>query len=137
MTDIFTKEKRSWIMGQVRGWDTKPELFVRSIVHRMGFRFRLHRRELPGNPDLVLPKHKKAIFIHGCFWHGHKGCSRSNRPATNKAFWKKKLDRNIQRDNNNVRKLRRLGWKPLVIWECETKNPERIWEKIERFLGKD
>lgn len=134
MTDIFSKEKRSWIMGRVKGRDTKPEMLVRSLVHRMGFRFRIHRRDLPGNPDIVLPRHSKVIFAHGCFWHGHKRCPRSKRPATNKSFWNKKLDANIERDKNIRNELRRMGWRLLVVWQCETHNPEKLLRKLERFL---
>ena len=134
MTDVFSKEKRSWIMSRVRGRDTKPEIVVRSFVHRMGFRFRIHRRDLPGNPDIVLPRHGKVIFVHGCFWHGHKRCQRSKRPTTNKGFWNKKLDENIERDKRFQRKLRLMGWKVLVLWQCEVRKPEKMLRKLERFL---
>ena len=134
MTDVFSIEKRSWIMSRVKGRDTKPEVLVRSFVHRMGYRFRVHRRELPGNPDIVLARHKKVIFVHGCFWHGHKGCSRSRRPTTNEKFWNNKLNGNIKRDRLNCRELRQMDWKVLVVWECETKASELLLEKLERFL---
>lgn len=134
MTDVFSKEKRSWIMSRVKGRDTKPEILVRSFVHRMRFRFRVHRRDLPGNPDIVLPRHGKVIFVHGCFWHGHRGCPRSQRPTTNKKFWNKKLEGNIARDKRFRRKLHRLGWKVLVVWQCETRKPEKLLGKLERFL---
>lgn len=134
MTDVFPIEKRSWIMSRVKGRDTKPEVLVRSFVHRMGYRFRVHRRELPGNPDIVLARHRKVIFVHGCFWHGHKGCSRSGRPTTNENFWNNKLNGNIKRDRLKCRKLRRMGWKVLVVWECETKASELLLGKLERFL---
>ena len=134
MTDVFTKEKRSWIMSRVKGRDTKPEILVRSVVHRMGYRFRVHRRDLPGNPDVVLPRHGKVIFVHGCFWHGHKRCPRSTRPTTNKGFWNEKLDRNIERDKRFQRKLGSMGWKVLVVWQCETRKPEELLAKLERFL---
>ena len=134
MTDVFSKEKRSWIMSRVKGRNTKPEVLVRSFVHRMGYRFRIHRRDLPGNPDIVLPRYAKVIFIHGCFWHGHKRCPRSKRPTTNVSFWNKKLDANKERDSRFLRKLRRLGWKVLVVWECEIKKPEKLLLKLERFL---
>jgi len=134
MTDVFSKEKRSWIMSRIKGRDTKPEMLVRSFVHRMGFRFRVHRRDLPGNPDIVLPRYGKVIFVHGCFWHGHKRCPRSMRPATNKSFWNKKLDANIERDKHIRNELRRMGWKLLVVWQCETHNPEKLLGKLERFL---
>jgi len=134
MTDVFAKEKRSWIMSRVKGLDTKPEILVRSIIHRMGFRFRVHRRDLPGNPDIVLPRHRKVIFVHGCFWHGHKGCPRSKRPTTSKSFWNKKLDANTERDTRFHRELRRMGWKLLVVWQCEIHNPEKLLGKLKRFL---
>ena len=134
MTDVFPIEKRSWIMSRVKGRDTKPEVLVRSFVHRMGYRFRVHRRELPGNPDIVLARHRKVIFVHGCFWHGHKGCSRSRRPTTNENFWNNKLNGNIKRDRLNCRELRRMRWKVLVVWECETKASELLLGKLERFL---
>lgn len=134
MTDVFSKEKRSWIMSRVKGRDTKPEMLVRSFVHRMGFRFRVHRRDLPGNPDIVLPRHRKVIFVNGCFWHGHKRCPRSKRPATNKSVWNKKLDANIERDKHCRKELRRMGWKLLVVWQCETHNHEKLLGKLERFL---
>lgn len=134
MTDVFSKEKRSWIMSRVKGRDTKPEILVRSFVHRMGFRFRVQRRDLPGNPDIVLPRHGKVILVHGCFWHGHKRCPRSKRPTTNKGFWNKKLDRNIERDKRFRRMLRSLDWKVLVVWQCETRKPEKLLGKLERFL---
>jgi len=134
MTDLFSKEKRSWIMSRVKGRDTKPEILVRSIIHRMGFRFCLHRRDLPGNPDIVLPRYGKVIFVHGCFWHGHKRCPRSGRPSTRREFWDKKLDNNIERDKRFRRELKRMGWNVLVVWECETRRPEGLLGKLERFL---
>jgi DNA mismatch endonuclease (patch repair protein) len=100
----------------------------------MGFRFRLHQRYLPGNPDIVLPRHGRVIFVHGCFWHGHKKCSRSKRPTTNKRFWNKKLDGNIERDRRFQIELRRLGWKVLVVWQCETRTPETLLGKLKGFL---
>lgn len=135
MADWFSKEKRSWIMSRVKGRDTKPEILVRSAVHRMGFRFRVHRRDLPGNPDIVLTRHGKVIFMHGCFWHGHRRCSRSKRPTTNVVFWNQKLDANIERDKRCRRALRRMGWQVLVVWECETRKPIDLLRKLERFLG--
>jgi len=137
MSDVFSPEKRSWIMSRVKGRDTKPEILVRSFVFRMGFRFRLHQRKLPGTPDIVLPRHRKVIFVHGCFWHGHKGCSRSKRPSSNVRFWNNKLDANIRRDKRFRRQLRRMGWKSLVVWECETRSPEKLLHKLERFLHEE
>ncbi|MFU8858363.1 MAG: very short patch repair endonuclease [Deferrisomatales bacterium] len=134
MTDVFSKEKRSWIMSRVKGRDTKPEVLVRSFVHRMGFRFRIHRRDLPGSPDIVLPRHKKVIFVHGCFWHGHKRCRRAKRPTTNEGFWNQKLDGNVKRDMRFRRRLRQIGWEVLVVWQCEIRSPEKLLRKLEGFL---
>lgn len=121
-------------MSRVRSYDTEPELKVRSIVHRMGYRFRIHQDKLPGNPDIVLAKHKKVIFIHGCFWHSHKGCPRSKRPTSNISFWQDKLDKNQERDRRVQKELQHLGWKYLVIWQCEIKKTEKLKKKIENFL---
>jgi len=121
-------------MGRVRGRDTKPELRIRSLLHRMGYRFRVNRRDLPGTPDIVVPRHHKIFFVHGCFWHGHKRCARSKRPTTNESFWNTKLDRNIDRDRRLQRKLRGMGWKVMVVWECQTGQPERLVTKLQRFL---
>lgn len=134
MSDVFSSEKRSWIMSRVRGRDTKPEILVRSFIHRMGYRFRIHRRDLPGNPDIVLPRHGKVVFVHGCFWHGHKGCPRSKRPTSNEKFWNRKLNSNIERDKRFQKDLRRMGWKVLVVWQCETRRSEVLLRKLERFL---
>jgi len=135
MADIFSTEKRSIIMSRIHGYDTTPELIVRSIVHRMGYRFRVHQDKLPGNPDIVLHKLKKVIFIHGCFWHGHKNCPRSKRPTSNIPFWTNKLDNNLQRDKKKLRELKSLGWKYLIIWQCQIKNNEHLKIKIRRFFS--
>ncbi len=132
--DTFTPEKRSEIMRSVRSKDTKPEKIVRSIAHRLGFRFRLHRKDLPGKPDLTFPKLKKVIFVHGCFWHGHNCRAGNNRPKSNTDYWNKKLARNKQRDKSNIQQIIKLGWKPLIVWECETKNINNLSIKIEKFL---
>ena len=133
--DVFTKEKRSQIMSKIKGKDTKPEIVVRSLLHQMGYRFRLHRRDLPGNPDIVLPKHKKVIFVHGCFWHGHKDCPRAKRPSTNKKFWNEKLSKSIKRDTFNQKKLKKMGWLTLIIWQCEMKDSKNLQSKLESFLN--
>lgn len=122
-------------MSRVGGKDTKPELAVRSIIHRMGYRFRLHGSDLPGRPDVILPRHRKVVFIHGCFWHGHKRCPRAARPSSNRVFWDRKLDSNTLRDAGNLRRLRSLGWKPLVVWQCEMQNPSKLVVKLQRFLS--
>jgi len=121
VTDVFSKEERSRIMARVRGSNTTPELIVRSLLHRLGLRFRLHRKDIPGRPDIVLPKYKTIIFVHGCFWHQHVGCKAAERPSSNVGYWNKKLDNNISRDNTNKTILEELGWKVFIIWECETK----------------
>lgn len=124
-------------MASVRSKDTKPELAVRRLLHRLGYRFRLHRTDLPGKPDLVLVKHGVAIFVHGCFWHQHKGCAASARPSSNTDYWNKKLDSNVARDARNKILLKRLGWRVLTVWECETKKTDLLAKKLERFfLGK-
>jgi len=134
MTDVFAREKRSWIMSRVGGKDTKPELVVRSLLHQMGYRFRLHRRDLPGTPDIVLPRFNKVIFVNGCFWHGHKNCSRSKRPTSNVRFWNDKLDATQKRDKLYRKRLKEMGWRSLVVWECESRKPSVLLPKLERFL---
>jgi len=123
-------------MAAVKGGDTKPELEIRSLVHRSGYRFRLHGKGLPGKPDIVLPRLKKVIFVHGCFWHGHKKCLRGQRPSSNKSFWNRKLDLNIERDKRNLLKLQKSGWTPLVVWGCELKKSDRLYKKLAEFLKK-
>jgi DNA mismatch endonuclease (patch repair protein) len=114
------------IMQNVRGRDTVPELAVRRWLHARGLRFRLHRTDLPGKPDIVLPGRRVAIFVHGCFWHRHRGCKRATTPKTRRAFWSKKFQENVARDARNERALRRLGWRVLIIWECETRTETEI-----------
>jgi DNA mismatch endonuclease, patch repair protein len=133
--DTFTKVERSAVMRRVRGKDTKPEMAVRRMVHGMGFRYALHRADLPGNPDLVFPCRQKVIFVHGCFWHGHACRSGRNRPSSNQGYWIPKLDRNKARDACNCRRLRLLGWKVLIVWECQLKNDERLKARLAKFLG--
>ena len=115
--DRYSAKKRSYLMSLVKNKDTKPEIIVRSILHKNGLRFRLHRKDLPGCPDIVLPKYKTAIFVHGCFWHGHD-CPKGRRPASNQEFWNDKLDRNMERDETNYVLLQSLGWSVKIIWEC-------------------
>ncbi|MDL2273760.1 very short patch repair endonuclease [Oscillospiraceae bacterium OttesenSCG-928-G22] len=122
MPDKFSPEKRSEIMSKVHSTNTTPEIYVRKLLHSMGYRFRLQRRDLPGNPDIVLPKYKAVIFVHGCFWHGCPTCRHAKiRPVANAEYWEKKLNRTLERDKNNVKALEQLGWRVMVIWECETK----------------
>jgi len=119
MTDIITREHRSWNMSQIRGSDTKPEIAVRSYLHRNGLRFRIHDKKLPGKPDLALKKYNTAIFIDGCFWHRHKGCKYSYTPKSRVKFWRTKFENNIKRDNEVNGLLKDLSWNVIRIWECE------------------
>lgn len=121
-------------MAKVRGENTSPERLVRSLAHRMGYRFRLHCKDLPGKPDIVLPRHKKVIFVHGCFWHQHEGCPHAARPTSNIEYWNRKLDRNMVRDRENLHKLAYLGWNVLIVWECETRDRDKLLEKLKGFL---
>ena len=131
-----TAEQRSRIMRAVKGADTVPELAVRRLAHRMGFRFRLHRKDLPGKPDLTFPRLRKVIFVHGCFWHGHD-CARGARiPVQNREYWTRKVARNMERDSKTRAALRSLGWKSLVVWECEIKDNDRMQRVLRRFLGR-
>ena len=123
-------------MSRIRGRDTKPELRVRRIAHGLGFRFRLHRRDLPGCPDIVFPRYRAVIQVHGCFWHRHPECRLASCPKTRVEFWKKKFERNVQRDRRNERALTDLGWRTMVIWECETKDTKAVAARIESFLRK-
>ena len=134
MADVHSKRTRSYNMSQIRGKDTKPELIVRSLVHRMGYRFRLHVKDLPGKPDLVLPRHQKVIFVHGCYWHMHRCRYGRVVPKTNTEFWQNKRQGNVDRDRRSLRKLRRLGWRPLVLWECWTRDIDRVEQKLSEFL---
>jgi len=134
MTDVLTPEQRHRNMVAIRGKDSKPEIVVRKLVHRMGFRFRLHRSDLPGKPDIVLPRHGAVIFVHGCFWHMHSCRYGKVVPKTNASFWKAKRESNVARDRRNMRKLRRDGWKVLVIWECQTRNLCRLTARLRKFL---
>ena len=137
MTDIYSQEKRSKVMARVPAVGSKPELSVRQVAHGLGYRFRLHKENLPGRPDLVFPRHRKVIFVHGCFWHGHENCKKSKRPETNRMFWEQKLSRNMERDLQNALALKEDGWLVLVVWECETRNREQLTAKIDCFLGKE
>ena len=118
MTDVVDKSTRSRMMAGIRGKDTKPELRLRSVLHAAGFRFRLHCRDLPGRPDLVLPKFRAAVFVHGCFWHQHPGCPAATMPASNAAFWQDKLGSNVARDRRTAGAVRAAGWRVATIWEC-------------------
>ena len=130
MTDIVDSKRRSELMAGIRGRDTAPELAVRRMAHRMGLRFRLHRKDLPGSPDLVFPRHRLALFVHGCFWHQHEGCSIAHIPKTRSAYWTEKFEGNVARDKRNQEALQALGWRVAVIWECETGDPDGLKRKI-------
>lgn len=119
MADVFDRSKRSAVMAAIRGRDTKPELIVRRYLHALGYRFRLHGTKLPGRPDIVLPRLKTVVFVHGCFWHRHSSCRFALMPRSNVKFWTEKLEGNVKRDARNSGRLRRLGWHVLVIWECQ------------------
>jgi DNA mismatch endonuclease, patch repair protein len=135
MPDVMTSEQRSRCMSRIRGRDTIPEMLVRSLTHRLGYRFRLHCRTLPGCPDLVFPGRRKVIFVHGCFWHRHEGCRFATMPATRKEFWSNKLIGNRDRDQRNQTALRKNGWRVLVVWECYTGDNVMLAEQLRRFLG--
>lgn len=132
MVDKISKEQRSHLMGRVRGKNTKPELIVRKRLHALGYRFRVFDRKLPCHPDIVLTKYKTAIFIHGCFWHGHQNCKYFRWPKSNIEFWKHKIKTNRKRDSACMEKLNKLGWKAIVIWECELK-PDKVNNTILRI----
>ncbi|HEY9002036.1 MAG TPA: DNA mismatch endonuclease Vsr [Mucilaginibacter sp.] len=119
MADIWSKEKRSYVMSRIRGKNTKPEILLRSFLFNSGFRFRLHSKHLPGKPDIILAKYKTVIFVHGCFWHYHKKCPEGRIPNTNSKFWSEKLSKNIERDIKNQTLLKALGWNVIVVWECD------------------
>ena len=123
-------EQRSRNMSAIKSKNTKPEIAVRKLLHSMGYRFRLHRKDLPGSPDIVLPKYKTVIFVHGCFWHRHENCKYASTPKTRKEFWNKKFKENIKRDSEIQDKIKNLNWRSVVIWECETKNIENLRDKI-------
>jgi DNA mismatch endonuclease (patch repair protein) len=133
--DKLTPQRRSWNMSRIKSSDTGPEKRVRSLLHRMGFRFSLRRRGLPGRPDIVLPKWRTAVFVHGCFWHQHTGCDNAVMPKTRPEFWSSKLNGNVSRDEIAVRALRQLGWRVLTVWECELEGAKKLERKIHRALS--
>jgi DNA mismatch endonuclease, patch repair protein len=135
MTDVLTQEQRSFNMSRIRSGDTRPEMIVRSIVHRMGCRYSLHKKSLPGKPDVVLVRHGKIINVHGCFFHMHTCKYGSVVPATNAEFWMTKRLSNVERDRRTLRSLRKAGWKVMTVWECETKNMSALTKKLSRFLS--
>ena len=134
MTDVLTPAQRKLNMSRIRSKDTRPEIIVRTLVHGMGYRYRLHNPTLPGKPDLVLSRHRKIIFVHGCFWHMHKCRYGRVRPKTNATFWQTKRLGNVERDNKNIATLKLHGWKVLVIWECWTRNLELLEKRLAGFF---
>ena len=135
--DTLTKDRRSWNMSRIRSKDTIPEMHVRSALHRAGYRFRLHVKDLPGKPDIVLPKYKTVIFVHGCFWHRHSGCPRATMPSSNQEYWQEKFQRNVERDKREQVELKKLGWKVIVVWECSVKQETFLQALINRIAGAD
>lgn len=133
--DRLTPERRSWLMSRVKSKNTTPELRVRKVAHALGLRFRLHRRDLPGKPDLVFPKYRTVIFVHGCFWHRHPGCPKASVPKTSTEIWQAKFKRNVERDINNITQLSALGWHTAVIWECQTKSKNLIEQQLKSIFG--
>jgi DNA mismatch endonuclease, patch repair protein len=133
--DTLTPAERSERMARIRSKDTKPELRVRQLVHRLGYRFRLHRKDLPGRPDLVFSSRLKVVFVHGCFWHAHENCTVANRPKSRSDFWNAKFEYNRIRDAKNQASLERDGWRVLTVWECETKGAVKLASRLSRFLG--
>jgi len=137
MADVHTPAQRSFNMSRIKGKDTKPEIWLRSLLHSAGFRFRLHRKDLPGRPDIVLPGSKVAVFVHGCYWHRHEGCRYTTTPSSNKQFWEQKFSRTIERDAENIVALQDAGWKVVVAWECQLRsNATEVLAAISSATGK-
>ncbi|MCP4050881.1 MAG: DNA mismatch endonuclease Vsr [bacterium] len=132
--DTISKEHRSWNMSRIKSKNTRPEMTVRSTLHKMGFRFRLHNNKMPGKPDIVLPRYKTVIFVHGCFWHRHSNCKYAYNPKSKTDFWRNKFKETVRRDKDKELTLKSSGWKVLTIWECEIKNTENIEDKIKRLI---
>lgn len=132
--DRLSVNRRSWLMSRVRSENTTPELTVRKYLHALGFRYRLHGKELPGKPDIVLPKYRTVVFVHGCFWHRHRGCRYASMPKSNVKFWMGKFELNVARDKRNAAALRKAGWRCLTIWGCETKLNENLDRLAERIV---
>jgi DNA mismatch endonuclease (patch repair protein) len=135
MSDTISQPRRSWNMSRIRSRDTNPELAVRSMLHRIGFRFSLRRQDLPGRPDIVLVKHHVACFVHGCYWHRHRGCKMAYMPKSRRLFWSAKFKQNVARDNRAICDLRRLGWRVLVVWECQISKSGWI-SRLERMINR-
>jgi DNA mismatch endonuclease (patch repair protein) len=134
MADHLTKKKRSWNMSRIRSRDTAPEKVVRKTLTELGARYRLHAKQLPGKPDIVIKKNKTAIFINGCFWHQHKGCKRKTMPKGNRNYWKPKLERNVKKQKADIKTLRKDDWKVGIVWECETRDEDKLKNKLQKIL---
>jgi DNA mismatch endonuclease (patch repair protein) len=134
-TDVFTREERSRVMRQVKGKNTKPEMTVRRLAHALGYRFRLHRKDLPGSPDLVFPGRRKVILVHGCFWHGHDCARGSRQPKQNADYWRAKIARNVERDRQAIAALGDQGWSVLTLWECELRDGDALSKRLTAFLN--
>lgn len=134
MADHLTSEKRSRLMGRIRSKGSTPEMIVRRAAHALGYRFRLHRRDLPGTPDLVFPSRRKVVFVHGCWWHQHPGCKKATGSKTQTSFWAAKFARNVARDRCAEAALRNGGWDVLTVWECETRDLDAVSAKLDRYL---
>ena len=132
--DRISKEHRSWNMSRIKSGNTKPEIVVRSLLHKLGYRFRLHRKDLPGKPDIVLPRYNSVVFVHGCFWHRHNGCKNATVPKTKNIFWREKFKGNIERDIKVQEELQSMDWKILIIWECETSDIGSVTKIIGNFF---
>lgn len=131
--DTITREHRSWNMSRIKGRDTKPELLVRSVLHRLGYRFRLHSKNLPGRPDVVLARHRIVVFVHGCFWHRHPHCRYAYTPRSNVSFWTTKFEQNVARDSETYRALRKEGWRVVVVWECQAKDAKSVIARLKEI----
>lgn len=134
--DTFSKQQRSAIMRAVASRNTSPELAVRRLAHGLGFRFRVNVKSLPGTPDIAIKSRSKVVFVHGCFWHRHPRCKRASIPASNHKYWEEKFARNVARDKRTLAEYRKMGWSPLVIWECELKSPDQVCDRLKKYLGK-
>ena len=137
MTDIFSTENRSDVMSKIKSKNTKPEKVVRSLLFSLGYRFRLHVKDLPGKPDIVLPKYKTVVLVNGCFWHGHENCKDAGIPKTNSQFWYDKISKNKERDKRVLNELEQAGWKVLVIWECQINDKEKLISFLKSELKMD
>lgn len=137
MADIVSPEQRSRNMARIRGKDTKPEMRVRSLLHRLGFRFRLHRRDLPGRPDIVLPRYRTVVFVHGCFWHRHPDCRYAYTPRSRVPFWTAKFAENVTRDSRNQEALVEAGWRVIIVWECELRDIPQLTQRLEAEIRDD